>query len=460
MKKTIILIFVVVQIILFTSCEQNSAVIRGTFQSEDTTLLAIGDLVLKEHLDTIQVIDGQFNHQIDIPYPGYYMFAVGNNIKQLFLAPGYDLDFTISQKTNEVQTIFKGKGEAENKILLEIIKKMEQIDYPYLEKIETVKIIPYIDSIFNGFRSSFEKMIKGKKLDPRFVNFQNRYIDFKAATLKTILGLQNNIREKSYYTFIETLELENPQYLGIPDFRWFLEYYTEKMLDEKLSSIPEQQHSNPQTWIKAKFAVIETFENEKIKEFLTFSTIKQIIEYEGIDGFEYCRDSYNKHLKHDNYRDQIRIILNKKASLAKGKPAPEITVYNQNNKEVHLSDFKGRFVYIDFWATWCKPCKEESPHFKALSKEYSQKDIVFIAISLDDAHNFNIWKEMIQDDKTIIHLRSQNGWTSEIVDSYQISGVPTYVFIDREGMIIDATAPRPSSHEMKVLLNQFLSPQK
>lgn len=456
MKKNLLYLFVVVSIFLFSSCSQNSATISGSVEGDDSSIVAIGDLLIDDNLDTIQVVDGHFNQKMEISEPGYYIFAFGNEMKQLFLAPGYELNIKIIKTETETQFVFEGKGEAENNMLQKIMASLDQIDYPYLEKIEPSLINSYINTLFNGFRDSFEKMIKGKKLDPNFVNFQNRYIDFKEATLKTILGLQHNIKEESYYSFIDTLEINNPQYLGIPDFRWFIEYYTEKLLDEKLSTVSELQRSKPEVWIKAKFAIIETFENDKIKEYLTFSTIKQILEYEGIEGFDLCRESYNKNLTHDNYRDQIKLILDKKMTLAKGKPAPEFLVYNQNDQEVRLSDFKGKLVYIDFWATWCRPCREESPFYRTLSKEFQGKNVVFVSISLDDPQNLETWKTMIKEDPYIVHLRTHDGWSPAISQAYQVSGVPTYVLIDQEGKIIDASAPRPSSGEIKPLLDSNL----
>ena len=230
MKKNLLYLFVVVSSFLFSSCSKNSATISGSIEGVDSSFVSIGDLRISDNLDTIPVVDGLFNQKIEISEPGYYLFAFGNEMKQLFLAPGYELNIKIIKSDTDTQFLFEGKGEIENNMLQKIMANMDQIDYPYLEKIETKLINSYINTLFKGFRDSFEKMIKGKKLDPNFVNFQNRYFDFKEATLKTILGLQHNIEDKNYYSFIEKLEIDNPQYLGIPDFRWFSEYYTEKLL--------------------------------------------------------------------------------------------------------------------------------------------------------------------------------------------------------------------------------------
>jgi thiol-disulfide isomerase/thioredoxin len=149
-------------------------------------------------------------------------------------------------------------------------------------------------------------------------------------------------------------------------------------------------------------------------------------------------------------------MLNKKLELAKGKPAHNFTCYDINDKEVHLSDFKGKVVYLDFWATWCNPCKQEKPHFVKLSTQYQNKGIVFISLSLDDPNKFEEWKKMTQNEKSIVHLRTHAGWDPEFIEKFQVTSIPTFMLIDAEGNFIDASAPRPSSNEIVPILDQLI----
>lgn len=458
MKKNLFYLFIVVFTLIFHSCSPETATISGTIEGNDSTVVLFGDQLIHDHLDTIEVTNGKFSQKIEMENPGYYILVVGNQMKQIFLGPNYDLNIKTIFPENLGKPIieFSGKGEIENNMLQNIMQSIDQIDYDYLENIDKTQIINYIDSIFNNFSVSFEKMIKGKNLDPNFVNFQNKYCKFKAATLKLVLGLQNGIDDPSFFSFIDQLELNNSQYLSIPDFRMFIEYYTEKLLSDQLADLNDTIKSKPEIWVKKKFKVISTFENIKIKEYLYFSAVKQVIEYEGLEGFELCRDIYNNEIKNDTYRNQIKLMLQKKMELAKGKPAFDFTCYDVNDKEIHLSDFKGKVIYLDFWATWCTPCKEEKPYFVELSKQYKNKGIEFISISLDEKDTFEEWKNLTHQDQGIIHLRTHAGWDPEITDKFQISSVPTFILIDAEGNFIDATAPRPSSKEIVPILNQLL----
>ncbi|MBP1672397.1 MAG: TlpA family protein disulfide reductase [Bacteroidetes bacterium] len=458
MKKNLFYLFIVVFILIFNSCSPETATISGTIEGNDSTVVLFGDQIIHDHLDTIKVTNGKFSQKIEMENAGYYVLVVGNQMKQIFLGPNYDLNIKTTFPENLDTPIieFSGKGEIENNMLQNIMQSIDQIDYEYLDKIDKNQIITYIDSIFNQFSSSFEKMIKGKNLDPNFVNFQNKYCKFKAATLKLILGLQNGIDDPRFYNFIDSLELDNAQYLAIPDFRMFIQYYTEKLLNDQLVDMNDTIKAKPEVWITKKLKVISTFENVKIKEYLYFSAIKQVIEYEGLEGFELCRSTYEKELKNDTYRDQIKLMLNKKMDLAKGKPAFDFTCYDTNDKEVHLSDFKGKVIYLDFWATWCTPCKEEKPYFVELSKQYKNKEIVFISLSLDDPDKFDEWKKMTQNEKSIVHLRTHTGWDPKLVEKFQLISIPTFMLIDANGNFIDATAPRPSTKEIIPILNQLV----
>ncbi len=107
-----------------------------------------------------------------------------------------------------------------------------------------------------------------------------------------------------------------------------------------------------------------------------------------------------------------------------------------------LSDFKGKYIYIDFWATWCPPCKREIPYFKKLVEQYKGKNIEFVAISLDQ--NNEAWKSMIIK-KEMIGVQL----------FYQINSIPRFILIDPQGNLINSNAPRPSEKELHSLLESL-----
>lgn len=140
--------------------------------------------------------------------------------------------------------------------------------------------------------------------------------------------------------------------------------------------------------------------------------------------------------------------------LAKGKDSPKFVDYeNYAGGKMSLDDLKGKYVYIDVWATWCGPCKAEIPYLKEVEKAYHGKNIEFVSISVDVAKNYEKWKQMIAEKELGgIQLLADKSFESKFVGDYKINGIPRFILIDPQGKIVSATAPRPSSGEELIKL--------
>ena len=139
------------------------------------------------------------------------------------------------------------------------------------------------------------------------------------------------------------------------------------------------------------------------------------------------------------------------------KPSPTFTNYqNYKGGTTSLEDFKGKYVYVDIWATWCGPCITEIPYLKAIEKAYHDKNIAFVSISIDDEEGFDRWKKMVkQKELTGTQLFADKDWRSPFVKAYRISGIPHFILIDPEGKVVSANAPRPSETEkLKTLFQE------
>jgi thiol-disulfide isomerase/thioredoxin len=125
-----------------------------------------------------------------------------------------------------------------------------------------------------------------------------------------------------------------------------------------------------------------------------------------------------------------------------GEPALDFNFTTLEGKSMKLSDLKGKVVYMDFWASWCGPCKGEMPHAKKLKEQLAGKDVVFLYVSIDDKED--AWKKGITAmDIEGIHTRTP-GWQGEIATLYKIQSVPAYFLIDKKGRFALKKTPRPS----------------
>lgn len=156
----------------------------------------------------------------------------------------------------------------------------------------------------------------------------------------------------------------------------------------------------------------------------------------------------------------IQESYRKTLALAAGKVPPFFTLKDINGKDVTLKDFSGKVIYMDFWASWCAPCRYEmkngSPKLHERFKD--NKDVVFLYISVDD--KAAAWKKAIADDKIEgIHLLSAGGMNSVVAKAFNIMGVPRYVIIGRDGKIFDSDASRPSEDKTPARIEEALNAQ-
>lgn len=131
----------------------------------------------------------------------------------------------------------------------------------------------------------------------------------------------------------------------------------------------------------------------------------------------------------------------------KGKPSPTFEqLRNYNGGTSSLSDFKGKFVYVDLWATWCKPCLAQIPALKALEEEYKGKNIEFVSISTDKEKDYNKWKDMVKE-KELGGVQLFAGDDNQFAIDYDVRSIPRFIFIDADGNIYNSNAPRPESKD-------------
>jgi len=154
-----------------------------------------------------------------------------------------------------------------------------------------------------------------------------------------------------------------------------------------------------------------------------------------------------------NYYNQV--VENNKLN---GLMSPSFNFDNYKGGKTKLEDFKGKYVYIDIWATWCSPCIAEIPSLKKVEERYHDKNIVFLSMSIDKLKDLEKWKTMVKSKELGgVQVFADNDWNSKFIQDFNVTSIPRFILIDPNGKIVKGDAARPSSPDLVKELDALLN---
>lgn len=306
---------------------------------------------------------------------------------------------------------------------------------------ETIK---YTDScIINAkgdfkFSSPFSEPV----LASIYFDFTYKF-DFVTDRKPVILSAQNNKRVKDFSN-ITANSLSNTHYRQykkylsnekhVADSLYFLRerYREEKKRDSMKILEPHLETADSLLLLKNYRFSKDRNENDFIKCLVTYRKVMLKIE---VDEVMKVYEAFSSAAKQSLYGKAILQYILAKAGLAEGSIAPVfVNQLSPEGKKIEAADFKGKYLFIDFWASWCLPCRAQGPQLKKLYDKYHSDKFEILGISLDE--NKNAWVKAIASDKlNWKHASDLLFWDSECVKLFGLYSIPFNVLLDTEGKI-------------------------
>jgi len=453
MKKHFLLLIILTIVSCKKDIVENYTIFSGKIENNNYSELKINDIYGKLK-KTIKISkDGTFSETI-YNTNGFNKLEFGKfEYAEVFLKNEYNLFLTIDAK-NLYDKSYSGKGSIINNYLAKkdflLYKKYEVPTKLYFEESEKNFIEKLTD-----FKLEVKDLLSNSDIPTEFeksekVNFKYQYTHLlkmyqlmrKIITNNKDFKVSNSFPKIDYNITNDEHFKKYESYVNLVKFK----HNTDVQNLMKENDITNTEASLIQLK-KLKSGVIKDFFINDLADKITITNPESKKIYDGLVKLS----------NNDEFKNRITDKFKKMKALLKGNLSPVFENFiNYTGGTNSLSDFKGKYIYIDVWATWCGPCLKEVPYLKELEKKYHDKNITFLSISVDQKRDYDEWKKMVSDKKMGgIQLFADQSFSSSFFREYNISNIPRFILIDPKGNIISADAPRPSDKKLTALFNEL-----
>jgi len=231
-----------------------------------------------------------------------------------------------------------------------------------------------------------------------------------------------------------------------------LAYKTNALIQDSIGRVYQSNPNDPNLFVQlqqAKFGAITKMNdtymsliNENPASLVSLAAVQQLDPKVSSDLYKKVDEAMSKTMSDNPWFTDFHKKVESMVDLFVGQPAPDFTLNDPNGNAISLSSLKGKVVLIDFWASWCRPCRAENPNVVKAYNKYNKKGFDILSVSLDgmpqQQNAKQNWLDAIDKDGLIWknHVSDLKGWSSSVVPVYGIEGIPFTLLIDKEGIII------------------------
>ena len=481
MKNPALLLLILISL-LITSCtafqeEDKTVILNGKIQNPATEFVIFRVADLQDYLieDTANIKeDGSFYTTFEIPDCRPVTFFDGKESTQMYLCPGDSIFITLNSEEFDESMHYEGTGAKRNNILAEYYLKFKDPDNEELVSFYAIRdtaIDIFTDLANNNAdaaKAYFNEAKASGDLPEDFLKYMETELYFQP-----ILDMQFVYYSKNKDTTDEYKEKLNnigELTLGAVDFQdadmlnqnyqawlgYYLRNQIRREIREDLGDVDKDQYDS---------IFYSYLENTLTPAQLQFYILKEAdgLSYSyDVDKFEKLLPLADKYVTDKKYNEAIYAQFDEVVRKV-NQPLPEdAALYNLDDEELLdltfedvLAKYKGNVIYLDFWASWCGPCKVEMPNSAKLSKKLKDEDVVFLYTSTDK--DPAAWERMIRIMQLHgLHYRLGKNTRKPVFEEYGIRYIPHYVIFDKEGNMVKNNMTRPGDPETEKMIRGLL----
>jgi thiol-disulfide isomerase/thioredoxin len=416
--------------------------------------------------------DNNYSISFNLDHNRVLTFSYKEKTTYLYLEPGDSINVSFDGNSILETLHFTGKGGDNNTILYKFNETFKnEFDKAAMEaRMKTGGVDAFEMSIFNDRKketavfnehpdkaktsSGFQKYMQQRIQ----YNYWNHLLAYPIVNANSNKGLTVSPLPPVMLESLNKSKASNDTALIADSYRSFLTYYITYLASEANGF---NKFTDVATSMQKKYYVANQY--LKDESFRYFLAKYMYDECERTDA-ETIKKVFNVLAWSDNNGGYSKIVKEHCTKFMEAKSAtdpgssPTLKLTDLKGKQHSLADFKGKVVYIDFWASWCGPCRQQFPYAKELRKQLSEKEkkqIEFVYVSIDNTED--VWKSGITANGLEgFQLFSPGGWNSEAVKYFKINGIPRYMLLDKKGNIVDPNAKRPSDPQILEDLRKLL----
>ena len=390
--------------------------------------------------------DGTFNHcfRLDLPAAAFFTSQEHRGSFGLFVEPGMTADLQIAfheeEFMGEPMTVAKVEYAGDNADcfrFMQDFEKWKRDAWPF-ERMDTLTFAQYRELLLEDLDLLHSRLIQVK--NPVFRAMMNQQIGSDPTPRLLRFAWSKPRHDEQFDIWMETFDRNNPANFAFAFD--YLRWYDRVNLPVSGTNRHVQHFDNMK----------KVFTNQQVIDALARDYIQKYLARPGSDIDEVWQ-AFCRICPDTATRTKLQAKYEYAARFTPGRPAPDFEMTGFDGKVYRLSDFRGKNLYIDIWATWCGPCCHEIPYMEKLAKHYRKnRNIELISISLDK--DLQAWKRKLKEDKPQWkQFICPENFQSALVREYGIKGIPRFLFIDKKGKIITVDAPRPSHERIIEYLN-------